>query len=510
MLQNSLAFTLVVACWDFVCRLFGDSLTGVAFHRLSAFWRRGFISRSLSGGEGTRRAWTSSWFYRFLTAVTDFIPDQLGKRMPQSLSRSLTFRTLAALGRNSWLLMGLMLMLLLTVPQALWNNLYSLFLVAAVLGLFLIAGAADKSLRIDWANVGLWPVLFGLVSCLSLLWSQVFHLSFRFLFFNITCILVVVLCVSAVSKEDQLYGMARLLCMGLIACCAYALYQSYLGVDPSESFTDLSVNAHMPGRVFSFFENPNAFANILVYFAPLMFALTFYGKRGWHRLLFAGAFLLCFLAIFMTGSRGGWLALAVSGLVLVLFLCPRWVPLFLLLIPATVPFWPASITSRLMTIFSSDSSINGRTYIYTAVARIIGSNWLLGVGLGTWALRWAVAYYDTYFAAFPFIHAHNVYMQVWAESGIFALIAFLGALIVPLAGAAQAVKHSASATLRAMAAGCASGIIGFLVFGITDYAWTYPRIMVLFWFLFAMLLCTVKLHKSAPGATTQKEGTDNV
>jgi len=143
------------------------------------------------------------------------------------------------------------------------------------------------------------------------------------------------------------------------------------------------------------------------------------------------------------------------------------------------------------------------------MVRIIRENWLFGVGLGTSALRRAVHCYGAYYADFPFIHGHNIYMEIWGESGIFALIAFLLTMFFPVRDASRAARRSESMTLRAIAAGCVSGVIGSLVFGITDYAWTYPRIMVLFWFLFVMLCSAIKIYRNAHGAPNEKEGNVN-
>ena len=50
-----------------------------------------------------------------------------------------------------------------------------------------------------------------------------------------------------------------------------------------------------------------------------------------------------------------------------------------------------------------------------------------------------------------------------------------------------------SIALRGVAAGSAAGIIGALVFGLTDYIWSYPRIMLLYWLLFGVMLAAVRL-----------------
>jgi O-antigen ligase len=256
----------------------------------------------------------------------------------------------------------------------------------------------------------------------------------------------------------------------------------------------------MPGRVFSFFQNPNAFANLLVYFIPLMAAMIFYSP-GWREKLF---FLLVTgaagLVILLTGSRGGWLSLAAAFFVLALCLCPRWVPLLILIALFALPFLPDFIKARIMSIFAGDSSISSRNYIYSAVVRLLEGNWFLGVGLGTTALRRSIAYYGVYHAWFPFVHAHNILLEIWAESGVFAAFSFIAAICASFAKGLAARKRARTPLLKAIVSGSVAGLTGSMVFGLTDYAWSFPRIMVLFWFLIAILYSAIKLTKSGEAA----------
>jgi putative inorganic carbon (HCO3(-)) transporter len=249
--------------------------------------------------------------------------------------------------------------------------------------------------------------------------------------------------------------------------------------------------------VFSFFENPNSYGNILVLFAPIMLTMAFYSPKVWQRFGFGAVFFLCCIALMMTYARGGWLALAFAIFILMVILCPRWIPLIIALGFLAVPFLPDSIIARFLTIFSgSDSSIYTRGYIYSAMVRIIGQNPVFGAGLGAAVLKYAIEVAGVYKASAVFVHAHDIYMQIWGESGIFALISFLIAIYLPLRSGVRSIKKHPSSMLKGILAGCISGLSGSLFFGLTDYAWSYPRVMVMFWFVFAILCAAVKLSKS--------------
>ncbi len=492
--ENSFIVCLIVRFWDTVCGKFSESLIGHWIGRLVDAFRSGAIWRFLTGDFLTEERWTESLSCRALQWCLD-LPcralARLGSLSPGgALPRFFRWLTAPAL--------GLMMLALLVIPQKRWNNLYSLVAVLAILALYLAASLVGKAQRLELRHIGAWPVLLFLVAFLSWVWSDSRALSTRFLFFAVTCALLVLLLVSAADTERRLLWIIRLSAVGLAVCALYALWQRHVGVEANGYFTDLSLNPDMPGRVFSFFENPNSFANILVFFAPLMLCMGLYAKSWPERIAFLAVFLVCGLALLMTYSRGGWLALAFSIFVLMLFVCPRWVPLVILVGLLLLPLLPGNILNRLLTVFNfSDSSTYTRSYTYAGVLRILGLFPIFGVGLGADSLRYSIKCAEVYKAEALFIHAHNIYMQIWAESGVFALIAFLGAMFGALRAGRRAFIRAADAPrLRGVVLGCICGLSGSLLFGLTDFAWSYPRVMVMFWFVYALLLAGTRLINS--------------
>ena len=118
-----------------------------------------------------------------------------------------------------------------------------------------------------------------------------------------------------------------------------------------------------------------------------------------------------------------------------------------------------------------------------------------GAGLGGDAGRAAVRELGTFHGSRgAFTHSHNVYLQLWLEHGLLGVAAFL-------AGCCSAVKRGAKASAlsacppqaRLVIIGAAAAVCGSLVSGMADYLFTYPRVMLIFWFTVSLLLAGVRM-----------------
>ncbi len=367
----------------------------------------------------------------------------------------------------------------------------------AAIALALVAASAPR--RGTLRAIGAAPVVFAVCVCMGMALSLRPDLSLRFFVFHLTCMAFVLALAAAPRSSAELGRVVLVMSVGVFVASCWAVAQRFIGVEADKVLTDLSVNADMPGRVFSFFENPNSFANVLVLFAPLMLAMALFEKGGAKKLWYALVFLVSCAALLMTYARGGWLSMALAMGVMLLALGPRWVPLCMVAAPLAVPFLPSNILARLLTMFGGgDSSIYTRSYIYTAMRRLIENHPIFGVGLGADAVRDTVYAEGVYEAEALFIHGHNIYLQIWAEMGVFALAAFVIAMAFAVRAGLRLSRDS-DPTLRAVGVGAGCALCGSLFFGITDYAWSYPRVMMLFWLLFALIPAAARLRNIREG-----------
>ncbi|MBR5534650.1 MAG: O-antigen ligase family protein [Ruminiclostridium sp.] len=359
------------------------------------------------------------------------------------------------------------------------------------------AGMRRENWKLDLAALGPWVVGFGIIVLLAWPLSAYPDQSYRFLKYYGACILCVLVVVSTVERREHLMRLAGMASLGLLGMSLYGVYQRMAGVEVNPLYVDLTLelNQNLPGRVFGFYENPNTFAQVLLLLIPVAVGLML-GSKSW-----GGRFLgLCAtgagcIAIIMTYSRASWLGLAFAAAVFVLLWNRKLIPLAILVVCVAIPFLPENITNRLLTIFdSSDTSTSSRFPLYYAAGEFLTIRPLLGAGLGADAVRSAINDLNLYHGFDKFVHCHNIYLQVWCETGLFGLLTFVGGIFWTVKKGVKAVFRSAcDNSVRLIIIGGASALMGSMLCGMADYLWNYPRVMLVFWFVCAIVLAGIRL-----------------
>lgn len=506
LLENSLIGGSLLRLWLVLTQRYEDSAIHALMVGLSHWWsglfRNSIIMAFITREGSLPKAWRRSLACAIVETVANlpaallhWIYCKCKPVFDNSFFALLAF----SVGEQVPAAIGWMMLAILAIPYDNWDNRYSLMGYLLMLLLFLAGGMRKRSLRLDFKSVGPYALCFAFAVCLAWPVSYFSAVSLRFLFFHITCMLCVVVTVSAVERPEQLVRLAGMASLAMAVTSLYAVYQRIDGVDINYSYVDMTLNKGMPGRVFAMFDNPNAFAQVLVMLIPLGVALLLCSRTGWGRLGALMAVGLGCLALGMTYARACWVG-ALAAAVVFLFLWKRkLIPACLLLGLLALPMLPDTIFNRILTIFNfEDSSTASRFPLYEAALRLIAARPIRGAGLGTDAVRLAIKDLNLYHGVAPFVHAHDIYLQVWLETGLLGVVSFLAATLSGIKSAARAVKaEGCPAPVRLITIGGAASMVGILVCGIADYVWNYPRVMVLFWFVFAVMLAGVKLAKKS-------------
>lgn len=500
--KESFAFHLLFPLWRLLCRAYGGSGLCRLLDRFAAWlsgkWEDSLLVRLFYNESRFSKAWEGSalrrgleWVLNLPLRVLQWIYSKFRRLFDESFLASLAFEA----GRESFIAAGWSIALVLSIPSKYWNNGYSLILFTLVLALVFAGGMSEKEYRLSLKPIGPYVVLFFAAVAASVPLSNYPELSVRFLNYHISCVLAVVVLVNAVKNSRQLLRLAGGLAMGILSAAGYGIYQRVvIGIEVNISYVDLNLNANVPGRVYSFFENPNALGQLLLFALPILVALAFGSRRFISKLCAAGIFCIGLACIAMTYCRASWVGLAVAALVYVFLWNRKLLPLCFLAALAALPLLPASVLNRLMTIGNlNDTTTSSRFPQYAAALRLLAGEPISGAGLGTDAVRQTVRIKTLYQGYAPFVHAHNTFLQVWLECGALGLAAFVGAIVSTVKSGFRCVKHCPDPAARHMAIGGTSALLGAAVCGLADYLWTYPRIMFVFWFVFGLTLAAIKV-----------------
>lgn len=172
---------------------------------------------------------------------------------------------------------------------------------------------------------------------------------------------------------------------------------------------------------------PNAFGTTMAVALVMVLGFSLEGSR--RRLLWLAAAIVVMGALILTWSRGAWLGALLGVIVLAAVSSRRTLGLRLLilalLVAAALPFLTAQWASQAPTRVSENPDVpRSRIGVWRVVPRIVAGHPLLGTGLNTFPL--AYSRYETLVGTLgPPPHAHNVFLNFAAETGLIGLAAFV-------------------------------------------------------------------------------------
>lgn len=357
----------------------------------------------------------------------------------------------------------------------------------------------------------IWLVAYFMLVVISLFGSTLFALSLKGFFKTLVYIGFYFSLVQYLkSHKNQIVWI-----LGAIAICTAGEFiigfmQSFLHLDAISTWQDTSrLNPEdVLSRVYGTLKplNPNLFGGYLVcgFPAVLGFVFYFFNRKNYN---FAMIALLLSLTgvytIFQTGCRGAYLALMlIFGCVFLLsakFFWNTYKKLYITLISGICALFFASITfmgalrHRFLSIFAmrNDSSNSFRFNVYHSAVEMFKDNWLLGVGVGNKNFREIYGLYMK--TGFDALSAYNIYLETAVESGIFALVAFIGFLFTLSKNAVEYILHSFDIEQVIFVSISIVAIWAVLFHGLVDTIYFRPQLQFMFWTYVAVIsTCTKK------------------
>ncbi len=247
--------------------------------------------------------------------------------------------------------------------------------------------------------------------------------------------------------------------------------------------------------IFSTFFNPNPLGGFLAMICPLALAAAIATRDLTRRLLWGFCAIALAATIIPTHSKGALLALAVALVAFALMLslqARRLRPLTLVvlliigltfLIGGLGAWFSPLLRARVVSALDLHSASNmfriltwkGTVHLFTA------HPW---TGVGPAAFKYV---YPNYAIAGYVEAAHQNYLQMFAELGVFGGAIFLWLLGAILFTGRRAIALSDDLSGRVLAIGGLSGIIVLLVHSFLDYDWYIGAINLSFWLIAGML-----------------------
>lgn len=146
-----------------------------------------------------------------------------------------------------------------------------------------------------------------------------------------------------------------------------------------------------------------------------------------------------------------------------------------------------ALRHRFMSIFAmrNDSSNSFRFNVYNSSFEMFKDNWLLGIGVGNKNFREIYGLYMK--TGFDALSAYNIYLETAVESGIFALIAFLGFLVTLSKDAVQYVLKSCDIEKVIFVSTAITAIWAVMFHGLVDTIYFRPQLQFMFWTYVAVI-----------------------
>ncbi len=274
----------------------------------------------------------------------------------------------------------------------------------------------------------------------------------------------------------------------LIIMCAIALiYGAYQLVVAGISAGGLS--HQVTYQVQSFFAHRNLFAEAILLVFPFVFWLAIENK-GWWRILARVMVFVSVLLLLLLQVRSTWLGLGLEGLlglpVLALtmwktsdraaFLAKVATPVLAFLLALAIGLGIYGMTRQSSSLLDVGTSISKSNYgsaqerlvLWEKTWALIQERPLTGFGLGSWRVEAAAHGYagmrmDMQLGKGMFVRAHNDFLQLFAETGLFGSLAWVTGLLLAILAAVRVVRRHPEAQHRQFAIVLIMSLVGYIV-----------------------------------------------
>jgi len=375
---------------------------------------------------------------------------------------------------------------------------WSIFLMeagsAALFLLWIVKQVLENEIRIRWNPLFLPIAAFGVLIVSQLVFRRTAYphdtASLALLYFSYA--MLCFLAAQALLKGSQARTLALVFSLYGAALASFALIQ---GISSNGRLYWIR-QPRMGGWIYGPYVNHNHYAGLMEMLVPIPLVLSL-TKIASSRTRAAAAAVAAVMVgtIFLSGSRGGMLAIVAEIVILAVLLIKQkqglrtaiGIGVFLVIVVGLLTWvGGAELSKRISTAGSSHAELSSdiRHNINRDGLKMFLKRPVLGWGLGTFPVVYPQ--FRTFYTNFFVNEAHNDYLQLLVEMGVLGFGTMLWFLITLYKRAIKKIGHWTSEISGAVALACVLGLSGILVHSAVDFNLQIPANAALFY-----VLCTI-------------------
>lgn len=248
------------------------------------------------------------------------------------------------------------------------------------------------------------------------------------------------------------------------------------------------------------FSNEMTFGGVMMLLLSLYLAVSIAPRISPKLRIFSiAAAAISFIALVLTQTRSSWLAMFISGLVILAVLRRRWIPVYLAVLAALILLGPSAYRDRIRTMFDPQFRTNiQRINMIKGGISIFRDHPVIGTG--TADLGEIYRKHMPPEAVHVHGHMHNIFLHVAVTLGVLGLAAFVWLLVSMFRIVGRNLCLDLPPPERALASGSLGAMTGFIVNGMFD--WNFGDAEVLTMMLIIIGLNAAVFNGISAGRTT--------
>lgn len=370
---------------------------------------------------------------------------------------------------------------LLARDQPLEFSIMEFVLLSSALGWLAARWGERSQARLDWRSLVRSPVtLFLAAATLSLAVSEVRHVSLREYRVVVLepLLFYAMLRTSARGWRAVEHWLTALVALGLVLSSVALYHYFFIGVvEETEGVR----------RLLAIYHSPNALALFLGRILPVALVLLVGGAlvTPWQRILYTASALCLAAVLWLTYSRGAWLAVVVA-LAAVALWQGRGKLVALGSVATGLAVAALALAGGLGRILSGATE-RQRLWVWQSAVQMIRDHPWLGVGLDNFLYQYRGSYRLPEAWAEPDIsHPHNIVLDFWTRLGLPGVAALAWLQLRFWRSALASLRMAADGRQRALALAVMAAMLETLVHGLVDNSFFLIDLAILFWLFYAL------------------------